>query len=138
MLDVGGSHVDFWGRPHRPIAEFLPGRRTVTLDVMPNPLPGYLRGRGDALPFRDGAFDVVCLGRRARARAAAGAPRRSSARRCASASRAVILAAPFASPEVDRAEALVSGFIERACGYVQGQLREHRELGWPDLRATVR
>jgi Methyltransferase domain len=136
VLDVGGSHLDFWGRPHRPIALFLPGRRTVTLDVTPNPLPGYLRGRGDALPFRDRAFDVVSsvdvlehVPPRARAEVVRQAMR--------TASRAVILAAPFASAEVDRAEALVSGFIERVCGYVQGQLREHRELGWPTLCETV-
>jgi hypothetical protein len=24
VLDVGGHHTDFWGRPRRPIAEFLP------------------------------------------------------------------------------------------------------------------
>ena len=132
-----GRIFDFWGRPHRPIAEFLPHRRTVTLDVMPNPLPGYLRGRGDALPFRHDAFDVVSsVDVLEHVPPAARAAVVKQATRVAR--RAVILAAPFASPEVDRAEALVSGFIARACGYVQGQLREHRELGWPDLPATVR
>lgn len=136
VLDVGGSHIDFWGRPHRPVAEFLPGRRTITLDVPPNPLRGYLRGRGDALPFRDRAFDVVSsVDVLEHVPPAARAAVVGQAMRVAS--RAVILAAPFGSPEVDRAEALVSGFIEHACGFVQGQLREHRELGWPDLRATV-
>jgi hypothetical protein len=136
VLDVGGSHIDFWGRPHRPVAEFLPGRSTITLDVTPNPLRGYLRGRGDALPFRDRAFDVVSSVDVLEHVPPAARPG-VIGQLTRVASRAVILAAPFASPAVDRAEALVSDFIERACGYVQGQLREHRELGWPDLRATV-
>lgn len=137
VLDVGGSHIDFWGRPHRPIAEFLPGRQSVTLDVSRNPLPGYLRGRGDALPFRNASFDVVCSVD-VLEHVPPGARALVVRQTMRAARRAVILAAPFASPEVDRAEALVSGFISRACGYVQGQLHEHRELGWPDLAATVR
>lgn len=136
VLDVGGSHRDFWGRPHRPIAEFLPGHRTVTLDLPRNPLRGYLRGRGDALPFRDAAFDVVAsVDVLEHVPPAARAAVVREALRVAS--QAIVLAAPFASPEVDRAEALVSDFIARACGYVQGQLHEHRTLGWPDLEATV-
>lgn len=137
VLDVGGSHIDFWNRFRRPIAEFLPEYASITIDLGANPLPGYVRGRGDALPFATGVFDLVCsvdvlehVPPPARDRVITEATR--------VAGRAVLLAAPFASPLVDRAEALVAGFIRRACGYEQGQLGEHRALGWPDLAATVR
>jgi SAM-dependent methyltransferase len=136
VLDVGGSHIDLQGRPHRPIAEFLPGRRTVTLDVTPNPLAGYVRGRGDALPFPDGAFDLVSsVDVLEHVPPAARRTVLREARRVGA--RAIVVAAPFHSPEIDRAEALVGDFIARTCGYVQEQLREHRELGWPDLGETV-
>jgi hypothetical protein len=109
----------------------------VTLDVASNPLRGYVRGRGDALPFRAGSFDVVCsvdvlehVPPPARSHLA-DELRRVSAR-------AIILAAPFRHALLDRAEAFVSDFIQRTCGYVQGQLQEHRELGWPDLETTCR
>ena len=137
VLDVGGHHSDFWGRPRRPIAEFLPDLPTVTLDVGPNPIAGYVRGRGDALPVRDGSFDLVCavdvlehVPADARSTLVKEMTRASR--------RAVLLAAPFDHPEVERAEKFVTDFIQRTCGYDQGQLREHRERGLPDLAATCR
>lgn len=136
VLDVGGHHSDFWGRVRRPIADFLPDCDTVTLDVATNPLRGYVRGRGDALPFRAGSFDLVCsvdvlehVPPSARRHLVDELHRVSS--------RAIILAAPFRGPLLVRAEAFVSDFIQRTCGYTQGQLQEHRELGWPELRQTV-
>lgn len=136
VLDVGGSHLDFWGRPHRPIAEFLPEARSVTLDVVANPRRGYVRGRGDALPFPERSFDLVAS---VDVLEHVPPPARPTVLREAArvARRAIVIAAPFRSPEVERAETLVSDFIARACGYVQGQLCEHRELGWPVLADTV-
>jgi SAM-dependent methyltransferase len=137
VLDVGGHHSDFWGRVRRPIADFLPDCYSVTLDVAANPLRGYVRGRGDALPFRAGSFDLVCsvdvlehVPPAARTQLADELQRVSA--------RGIILAAPFRHPLLARGEAFVSDFIERTCGYTQGQLQEHRELGWPDLDATCR
>ena len=60
VLDVGGHHVDFWSRPRRPIAEFLPEVPSITVDLARSRLPGYLCARGDALPFQAGTFDLVC------------------------------------------------------------------------------
>ena len=137
VLDVGGHHTDFWGRPRRPIAEFLPELPTVTLDVGPNPIAGYVRGRGDALPVRDGSFDLVCAVDVLEHVPAAARPTLVGEMTRAS-RRAVLLAAPFDHPEVERAEKFVTDFIQRTCGYDQGQLREHRERGLPDLAATCR
>jgi hypothetical protein len=132
VLDVGGHHLDFWFRPRRPIAEFLPEAPSITVDLNRSRLPGYLTARGDALPFRAGQFDLVCsvdvlehVPPVARPTVLAQAMRVGS--------RAVVVAAPFRSPEVDRAEAIATAFIHDACGYLQGQLQEHRALGWPDL-----
>ena len=47
--------------------------------------------------------------------------------------RAAVVAAPFRSPVIARAEGLVSDFIRDVCGYEQGQLLEHRTQGLPDL-----
>jgi hypothetical protein len=136
VLDVGGHHRDFWFRPRRPIAEFLPEAPSITIDLARSRLPGYLCARGDALPFAAGAFDLVCsvdvlehVPPPARATVLAQARRVSG--------RAVVVAAPFRSALLERAEALVSAFVRDACGYEQGQLQEHREHGWPVLDETA-
>lgn len=137
LLDVGGHHTDPWGRPQRPITAFLPDCASITLDVTDNPLPGFVRGRGDALPFTSSSFELVCsvdvlehVPPDARPLMLRELTRVSS--------RAIVLAAPFRHRDVDRAEALLSSFVLRTNGYVQGQLKEHREFGWPDLAETVR
>ncbi len=136
VLDVGGHHLDFWFRPRRPIAEFLPEAPSITVDLPRSRLSGYLCARGDALPFPDRHFDLTCsvdvlehVPPAARATVLGQAMRVSR--------RAVLVAAPFRSPVVERAEAVVSAFIREVCGYEQGQLLEHRTHGWPDLEETA-
>jgi hypothetical protein len=136
VLDVGGHHLDFWFRPRRPIAEFLPEAPSITVDLSRSRLPGYLCARGDALPFADRQFDLACsvdvlehVPPAARATVLDQVMRVSG--------RAAVVAAPFRSPVIDRAEAIVSDFIRDVCGYEQGQLLEHRQHGWPDLDASA-
>jgi hypothetical protein len=136
VLDVGGHHLDFWFRPRRPIAEFLPEAPSITVDLARSRLPGYVCGRGDALPFVAGQFDLACsvdvlehVPPAARPTVLDQVMRVSR--------RAAVVAAPFRSLVVPRAEAIVSDFIRDVCGYEQGQLQEHREHGWPDLDATA-
>ena len=136
MLDVGGHHTDFYGAPRRPIAEALPFARTMTVDLGENPLAGYVRGRGDQLPFASGAFDLACavdviehVPRPARDEVLGEIGR--------VASEAVILAAPFEDARLVRAETLLARFVEDTLGAVQTQLREHREMGWPSLSDTA-
>jgi len=132
VLDVGGHFVDLDGRPRRPIGEFLPEWRTVSVDLSRPALSGYVQARGEALPFSDASFDLVSsvdvlehVGPAARPTLVAELTR--------VARHVVVLAAPFRSHLVERAEQLVAQFVERTCGYVQGQLKEHRENGLPDL-----
>jgi hypothetical protein len=48
----------------------------------------------------------------------------------------VLLLAPFASSETERAEALLAEYVKLALHAEHQQLREHRECGLPDLGAT--
>jgi Methyltransferase domain len=132
VLDVGGHHLDFWLRPRRPIAEFLPEAPSITVDLARSRLPGYVRAGGDALPFPAGQFDLVCsVDVLEHVRPAARATVLAQVMRVSG--RAAVVAAPFHSPVIERAEALVGDFIRDICGYEQGQLLEHRTQGLPDL-----
>lgn len=135
VLDVGGHFVDLEGHPRRPIGEFLPDWHTVSVDLSRPALPGYVQARGEALPFADASFDLVSsvdvLEHVEPAARPTLVPELTRVAR-----HAVLLAAPFRSPLVERTEQIVAEFVERTCGYVQGQLKEHRENGLPDLDAT--
>jgi hypothetical protein len=136
IVDVGGHHLDFWFQPQRPVAAFLPEARSITVDLPRSRLAGSVCARGDALPFPPARFDLACSvdvlehvpppARPAVVRELTRVSRR-----------AAILAAPFRSPIVERAETLVSAFVRDVCGYEQGQLKEHRDYGWPGLDDTA-
>jgi hypothetical protein len=136
LLDVGGYHQDFYGRPQRPIRDFVDWAPSVSVDLAPGRLAAYVRARGDALPFADASFDCVCsvdvLEHVPPARRAALLGELSRV-----AGHLMIVAAPFASPLVSRAEAILAAFIERTLGYVQTQLAEHRAHGLPSLEETL-
>ena len=135
VLDVGGSHSDFWGRAHRPMAKFLP-ESAASPSTSPEPAARLLRARARRRPAVPGShLRPGVLGRRPGARPAR-ARARVLARRCAC-PRARWWRRRSTARRSTRAEALVSDFVRAACGYVQGQLREHREHGWPDLAATA-
>jgi chromosome segregation ATPase len=96
---------------------------------------GYVQGAGQALPFRDGSFDVVCA-----FDTLEHVPendRRAFARECARVARHhAILAGPYADPKVVKAEALLRQFLEKKLELEHAYLAEHHELGLPD-RAKV-
>lgn len=135
VLDVGGHYHDLEGRARRPIADFLPSFPTMTVDLTEAPLSGYVRAAGAALPFRDEAFAVVsCVDVLEHVPAVLRDAVLDELLRTAR--RAVIVAAPFRSATVSRAEDLLSRFIADAMGLVQQQLLEHRQHGLPELAAT--
>ncbi|MHB1004362.1 MAG: methyltransferase domain-containing protein [Chloroflexota bacterium] len=124
VLDVGG---------HQGFARcVLVDDTVVVVDLAEARTPGYVRGSGAELPFRDAAFDLVISldtlehvapGRRCEF---AGELHRVAAE-------AVALTAPFASPETLFAEGLLYEFIKSTLGADHDQLREHVALGLPDL-----
>lgn len=114
---------------------FLPCARVHLVDVEPSDAPGLVLGDGSRLPFRDASFDLV---------AACDTlehvpPERRDAfvRECARVSRGwVVLAGPYASPEVDAAEELLTAFLRDKLAIEHRYLAEHRALGLPDRART--
>lgn len=61
VLDVGGHTEPFWPGFPSLAGALLPDARAVVVDMIPTAaLQNYVRANGTQLPFRDGAFDLVC------------------------------------------------------------------------------
>lgn len=127
VLDVGGRTGL--------MRAFLPDARVEIVDVEPSAEAGLVIGSGGALPFRDGAFDVVTACDTlehvpAEHRAAFIAE-------CARVSRGwVILAGPYDAPEVREAEASLRVFLREKLGAEHRYLNEHEEHGLPSQATT--
>ncbi len=123
ILDVGGRTAL--------LREFLPDDRVDLVDVDPSEVPGLVLGSGAALPFADGSFDVV-----AAFDTLEHVPpglREAFVTECHRvARRHVVLAGPYAAPEVDEAEELLVGFLRDKLGVEHRYLAEHRTNGLPD------
>ena len=127
VLDVGGYPCL--------TPRFLPADWVVVVDPVATEGAGYLRASGLALPFQDGSFDLVLSLDSLEHVPAADRPR-YLAELLRVARAYVLLLAPFASPETERAEALLFEYVKVALHAEQAQLREHREHGLPDRAAT--
>ena len=127
ILDVGG-----WPGTLR---RFLPGARVVVADVR-GQLPNMVRADGAALPFADGRFDLVVSSDTLEHVAPERRPR--FVRELLRVSRdAVILGAPFDTPGVREAEAVLREAIREKYPGSYGFIEEHEQHGLPDLAATV-
>jgi len=61
LLDVGGHTPLLWEGFRSMASAVLPQARVAVVDVQTAPgIDNYVRGTSDALPFPDGAFDLVC------------------------------------------------------------------------------
>jgi len=61
VLDVGGHTPAFWPGCASLAGTLVPGAHVTVVDVVPTAeLQNYVRADGVKLPFRDGAFDLVC------------------------------------------------------------------------------
>lgn len=135
VLDVGGYYRTGRGQEVLPAQLFLPDDEVVVIDQAPCTLPGYMRGDGRSLTFADQSFDFVVS---CDTLEHVPAPDRAAfwgellrVARCG-----VLLAAPFASPEVVAAEALLFSYIKAELGVEQVQLKEHVTYGLPNLETT--
>jgi SAM-dependent methyltransferase len=132
VLDVGGGP----GLTPR----FLPADWVVVVDPTPVDAPSlaglHVRASGLALPFQSDSFDLVLSLDSLEHVPPAGRPR-YLAELLRVARRYVLVLAPFASPETERAEALLYEYVKVALHAEHAQLREHRAHGLPALDATV-
>lgn len=135
ILDVGGYHRMLRGDEVLPARLFLPDDDVTVLDQIECALPGYLRGDGRGLDFAKDAFDFVIS---CDTLEHVPAPDRPAfwQELLRVAGYGVVLAAPFASPEVVAAEELLFSYIQVELGTEQRQLKEHREYGLPDIDLT--
>ena len=61
VLDVGGHTETFWPGFSSLAGVLIPGARVAVVDLIPTAgLQNYIQASGVQLPFRDGAFDLVC------------------------------------------------------------------------------
>lgn len=123
VLDVGGRTAL--------LRRFLPEDRVELVDVEPSDEPGLVLGDGSRLPFGDGVFDAVVTfdtlehvppGRRD-----------DFVRECRRVARRwVVIAGPYRTPEVERAERLLRGFLSDKLAQRHRYLEEHHTHGLPD------
>ncbi len=135
ILDVGGFFRTGRGQEILPARMFLPHDDVLVVDQQAAELPGYIRGDGRKLHFDNRSFDfVISCDTLEHIPAADRSAFWHELLRVAH--YGVILAAPFASPEVIAAEALLFSYIKAELGVEQMQLKEHRDYGLPELHRT--
>src|SRR3712207_1994299 len=135
VLDVGGVFRTGRGEDILPGRMFLPCDDVTVVDQVECDLPGYVRGDGRGLDFADRAFDFVIS---CDTLEHVPAPARPAfwQELLRAARHGVLLAAPFASPEVLAAEALLVGYIRAEMGLEHPMLKEHVDYGLPNLQDT--
>lgn len=128
---LGARHVlDVGGGPGI-LRRFVPDLRVTLVDVVDGEPGDRVLGDGSRLPFRDDAFDAVA----AFDTLEHVPPERRDAflAECRRVARSwVLLAGPYAAPEVRAAEEALDGFLEETLGLEHAFLREHLEYGLPD------
>lgn len=133
VLDVGGFFRTRHGEASLPASLFLPQDRIVAVDLVVEPLPGYVLSRGQALPFGDRVFDLVVTCDTLEHVPPAGRPAFvDELLRVAGCY--LVLIAPFDSPSTRLAERIVYEHLVSQ-GYQHAQLREHLDHGLPDADA---
>lgn len=127
ILDVGGRTAL--------LRSFLPEDTVHLVDVEASSEAGLILGDGAKLPFRDGAFDVVCAFDTLEH--VPPALRDGFITECARVSGGhVLIAGPYKSPEVDEAEELLKQFLNDKLDLEHRYLEEHRSHGLPDRERT--
>ncbi len=135
VLDVGGVMGGAHGHLAT-LADFFPDDVTCTIDVRGADHPDHRVAADPPLPFADRSFDLVlCQDVLEHVPAAGRTLLLDELRRVSR--RFVVVGAPFATPGVRDADAVLFALVQARHGYVHRFLEEHLTHGHPDLAATV-
>jgi len=136
ILDVGGALAGSGGHIGT-TGDFFPGLPPpLSIDVRHVDHPDHRPLSGARLPFPDATFDIV-LCQDVLEHLAAGDREALQGELARVSRRFVLLAAPFATPGVAAADALLFEMIHARHGYTHAFLAEHLAHGHPDLAATI-
>ena len=135
ILDVGGYQIDERFGERLPLVLFLPHDDIEALDTIESSLPKYHQGDGTAMPFADGAYDLVVT-----ADTLEHIPADLRQQFIAELTRisryGVALVAPFFSPETELAETVLARYFMAELRYKHPFLQEHRDFGLPHVQQT--
>jgi hypothetical protein len=135
VLDVGGVMGGAHGH-FATLADFFPADLPCSIDVRVADHPDHLAMEGPPLPFAAASFDLVlCQDVLEHVPADGRRLLLDELRRVSR--RFVVLAAPFATPGVRDADAVLFALVRARHGYEHAFLNEHLTHGHPDLAATV-
>jgi SAM-dependent methyltransferase len=135
ILDVGGVMGGAHGH-FATLADFFPDDLPCAIDVRVADHPDHLAMDGPPLPFADASFDLVlCQDVLEHVPVGGRNLLLDELRRVSR--RFVVLAAPFATPGVRDADAVLFALVKARHGYEHAFLNEHLTHGHPDLAATV-
>lgn len=135
VLDVGGVMGGAHGH-FATLADFFPDDETCAIDVRVADHPDHLAVAGPPLPFADASFDLVLCQDVLEHVPVDGRTRLLDELRRVS-RRFIVVAAPFATPGVRDADAVLFAHVQARHHYEHGFLREHLSHGHPELVATV-
>jgi GT2 family glycosyltransferase len=138
VLDVGGHTEAFWPGFSSLAGVLIPDAKVTVVDMIPTAaLQNYVQASGVQLPFRDGAFDLVCSldtlehipdGQRPAFLSELLRVTRDG----------LYLAFPFDSPSNRWAESIVVGYANVVLKDPIPALLEHRQFGLPDRESVAR
>ena len=138
VLDVGGHTAAFWPGFPSLAGVLIPNSRAAVVDMLPtSELRNYVRASGVRLPFRDGAFDLVCSLDTLEHLPSEQRPAFVSEMLRVSRD-GLYLAFPFDSPSNRWAESLVVEYATIVLKDPIPALLEHREFGLPDRDSVTR
>ena len=127
VLDVGGRTAI--------LREFLPKDRVELVDLEASDARDLVLGSGSALPFATESFDAVCAFDTLE-HVPVEAREAFIDEGWRVAKHWLLLAGPYDTPRVRKAERLLDRFIRQKLGFTHRYLREHLDYGLPD-RAVV-
>ena len=132
VLDVGGHTEVFWPGFSSLAGELIPNARVAVVDLIPTSgLRNYVQASGVRLPFRDGAFDLVCSFDTLEH--VPGCERTALLAELLRVTRdGLYVAFPFDSASNRWAESVVREYTHVALGNSVPALLEHQQFGLPE------